>query len=250
MSEIVLFDDERIDDLQFAGLKIIQSEKDFRFSMDSVLLADFATVQNRNRVCDLGTGTGIIPLLLLGRNESILCDAVEIQQKAAERAERSMRLNHAEEKIRVHHGDLKEVRQLLPHAQYALVTCNPPYAASGTAIPSPYPSIQGARQEENCTLDDIAGAANWLLKYRGRFCFMLPAHRLTEAMEVLKRHQMEAKRLRMVHSTIDKEARLVLIEAMKGVSVGVKVLPPLIVHNSDGSETVEIGRIYHKNVMG
>lgn len=246
MNEIVLYEDERIDDLQFAGLRIIQSDHDFRFSMDSVLLADFATLQNRIRVCDLGTGTGIIPLLLYGRNNTISCDAVEIQASSAERAMRSVLLNHADHAISVHQGDLREIRQFLPHAQYTLVTCNPPYAASGSAIPSPYPSIQGARQEELCTLEDVAKAAHWLLKYHGKFCFMLPAHRLTEAIDILKQYQMEAKRIRMVHSTQDKEARLVLIEGMKGVSAGVHVLPPLIIKNPDGTDTDELKRIYHQ----
>ena len=242
---VKLYEDERIDDLQFAGLQIIQSTNDFRFSMDSVLLADFAMLQNRTKICDLGTGTGIIPLLLYGRNTSITCDAVEILESAAERASRSMALNGVENAITVHHGDLRQIRSLLPHAQYALVTANPPYAAAGAAIPSPFPSIQGARQEETCTLADIAAAANWLLKYHGRFCFMLPAHRLTEATETLKAHQMEAKRIRMVHSNIRKEARLVLIEAMKGVSPGVQVMPPLIVHTEDGKDSEELKRIYH-----
>lgn len=245
-NQILLYEDERIDDLQFADLKIIQSEHDFRFSMDSVLLADFATLQNRIRVCDLGTGTGIIPLLLYGRNNSIFCDALEIQNTSAERAGRSVELNGAKDHIQVHQGDLRQIKNLLPHAQYTLVTCNPPYAASGAGIPSPYPSIQGARQEELCTLEDVVKAAHWLLKYHGRFCFMLPAHRLTEAMETLKNHQMEAKRMRMVHSTVQKEARLVLMEAMKGVSPGVHVLPPLIIKNLDGTDTEEIKRIYHQ----
>lgn len=244
--DVILYSDERVDDLQFAGLKIIQSENDFRFSMDSVLLSDFATLQNRIKVCDLGTGTGIIPLLLYGRNKTIFCDAVEILPSAAERARRSVLLNQAEAHITVYQGDLREIKAVLPHAQYTLVTCNPPYAATGAAIPSPYPSIQGARQEETCTLEDIAKAAHWLLKYHGRFCFMLPAHRLTEAIETLKKYQMEVKRLRMVHSTIEKEARLVLIEAMKGVSAGVHVLSPLLIKYPDGRDTEELKRIYHQ----
>lgn len=243
---VTLHEDERIDDLQFAKLHIIQSENEFRFSMDSVLLSDFATLQNRIKVCDLGTGTGIIPLLLYGRNRSITCDAVEILPSAAERAERSMVLNGVDQYIKIHCGDLRQIRTLLPHAQYTLVTSNPPYAVTGAAIPSPYTAIQGARQEENCTFDDIASAANWLLKYHGRFCFMLPAYRLSEVFTTLKANQLEPKRLRMVHSKRDKEARLALIEAMKGVSSGVQVLPPLIIHNDDGTDTDELKRIYHQ----
>lgn len=243
---ISLHEDERIDDLQFADLHIIQSDNDFRFSMDSVLLSDFATLQNRIKVCDLGTGTGIIPLLLYGRNCTITCDAVEILPSAAERAQRSMLLNGVSENIHVHCADLRQIKAVLPHAQYTLVTSNPPYSAAGAAISSPYPSIQGARQEETCTFEDIVSAANWLLKYHGRFCFMLPAHRLCEAFMTLKQYQMEPKRIRLVHSKSNKEARLALIEAMKGVSSGVQVLPPLVIHNDDGSDTDELKRIYHQ----
>lgn len=243
--EIPLYEDERVDDLQFAELHIIQSTKSFRFSMDSVLLADFANVTPRCRMCDLGTGTGIIPLLLFGREPSIHCDAVEIQQDAAERAQRSMRLNGADQQITVHHGDLKEIRSLLPHAKYTLVTCNPPYAAAGAAIPSPKEAIQGARQEETCTFMDVAQAANWLLQDHGRFCFMLPVSRLSEVIAVMKPLRMEVKRIRFVHSTAQKEARLMLVEAMKGVSAGVRVLPPLVIKNADGTDTDELKRIYH-----
>lgn len=246
MNNITLYEGERIDDLQLADLHIIQSEHFFRFSMDSVLLADFATLQNRMNVCDLGTGTGIIPLLLYGRNKSIHCDALEILPDAAERAARSVLLNNAQDNIRVHQGDLRQIRTLLPHAKYALVTCNPPYAATSAALPSPKAAIQVARQEETCTFEDVARAANWLLKDHGRFCFMLPAPRLTEVAATLKEHRMEIKRLRMVHSTVDKDARLMLVEAMKGVSAGVIVLPPLIVKNADGTDTDELKRIYHQ----
>lgn len=244
--DIVLYPNERIDDLQFANLHIIQSKDDFRFSMDSVLISDFATLQNRMKICDLGTGTGIIPLLLYGRNNTVTCDAVEILPSAAERAARSMALNGVSEHIAVHCADLRQIRSFLPHGQYALVTSNPPYAVTGAAIPSPKPSFQSARQEETCTFEDIVSAANWLLKYHGRFCFMLPAYRLAEAFSTMKAYQMEPKRLRMVHSRKDKEARLMLVEAMKGVSSGIQVLPPLIVHNDDGTDTDELKRIYHQ----
>lgn len=117
---------ERIDDLQLSGLRIIQSPDAFRFGMDAVLLADFARVRPGARVCDLGTGTGILPLLLYGRAERVSCDAVEIQEDAAERAARSMALNGLSQFIHVYHGDLRQVREFLPHAAYDLVICNPP----------------------------------------------------------------------------------------------------------------------------
>lgn len=236
---------ERVDDLQFQGLRIIQSPDAFRFSMDSVLLADFCTLRGGMRICDLGTGTGILPLLLYGRGEKLTFDAVEIQKDAAERAERSVRLNHLEGCVTVHAEDLRQAQRFLPHAAYDLVVCNPPYSAADAALLSPNPALRGARQESLCTLEDILRAAEWLLKNRGRFTFMLPAARLQEAAAMLENHRFHLKRLRLVHGKADRPARLALMEAMTDCGSGVQVLPPLIVKNEDGTDTDEIKRIYH-----
>lgn len=241
----LLLPGERIDDLQFQGLRIIQSPNAFRFSMDSVLLADFCSLRRGMRICDLGTGTGILPLLLYGRGEKLTFDAVEIQQDAADRAKRSVLLNHLEDSITVYAQDLRQVRHFLPHAAYDTVVCNPPYSASDTALLSPNPALRGARQEELCTLEDILLAAEWLLKNRGRFVFMLPASRLQEAASALNKHRFHLKRLRMVHGKEDRPARLALMEAMTDCGSGLRVLPPLIVKNDDGTDTDEIKRIYH-----
>ena len=236
---------ERIDDLQFAGLKIIQSPSAFRFGMDSVLLADFARVRPGSRVCDLGTGTGILPLLLYGRAEGIVCDAVEIQPDAAERARRSMRLNGLENQITVYNRDLRDARQYLPHAAYDLVICNPPYSPEHASLPSPKPALRAARQEGECTLADVATAAAYLLRGRARLSLMLPAARLTDAFSTLRSFRLEPKRLRLVHANAARSARLALIEAQRDVNPGLIIEPPLIVKNPDGTDTAEIRRIYH-----
>ena len=236
---------ERVDDLQFMGLRVIQSPAAFRYGMDAVLLADFAHPRPRSRVCDLGTGTGILPLLLYGREKTITCDAVEIQPDAAERAQRTMRLNGLESVITVYNRDLKETRAFLPHAAYDLVICNPPYSPSAASLPSPKAALRTARQESECTLDDVAAAAAWLLKDRARFVLMLPAPRLTEAFETLKNHRLEPKRLRFVHANVNRPARLALIEAMPGVHPGLTIEAPLTVKHPDGRDTDEIRRIYH-----
>ena len=241
----LLLSDERIDDLQWMNLRIIQSPHAFRFGMDSVLLADFARVRPRSRVCDLGTGTGILPLLLYGRAPDITCDAVEIQQDAADRAQRSMRLNGLEARIAVHNRDLKDVRLFLPHAAYDLVICNPPYSPEKSSLPSPKAALRTARQEGECTLDDVARAAAWLLHSRARLVIMLPAARLTDAFDTLRRHRLEVKRLRLVHQTAARPARLALMEALLDVNPGLIVEAPLIVKNPDGADTAEINRIYH-----
>ena len=241
----LLLPGERIDDLQFANLRVIQSPDAFRFGMDAVLLADFARTRPRSRVSDLGTGTGILPLLLYGRNPTITCDAVEIQPDAAERAARSMRLNHLEQVISVHCRDLKEVRTFLPHAAYDHVICNPPYSPEQASLPSPKAALRTARQEGGCTLEDVAAAASWLLKSRARLSLMLPAARLTDAFDTLRQYRLEPKRLRLVHANVERPARLALIEAQLDVHPGLIVEPPLIAKNLDGTDTKEINRIYH-----
>ncbi len=242
----LLLPGERVDDLQWKGLRVIQSPDSFRFGMDAVLLADFAGVRPRSRVCDLGTGTGILPLLLSGRAPDMLCDAVEIQPDAADRAERSMRLNGLSGRITVHNRDLKEVRSFLPHAAYDLVICNPPYSPARASLHSPKAALRTARQETECTLNDVAAAAAFLLRGRGRLALMLPAPRLADAFETLRRHRLEPKRLRLVHGNAARPARLSLIEAMLDVNPGLIVEPPLTVKNPDGTDTAEIARIYHQ----
>ena len=246
--ETLLRAEERIDDLQLMNLRVIQSRNAFRFGLDSVLLSDFARVRKGSRVCDLGTGTGILPLLLYGRAGDLLCDAVEIQPDAAERAERSMRLNALEDKIRVYCRDLREIKDFLPHSAYDLVICNPPYSKEGASIPSPKPALRTARQEADCTLFDVAAAASWLLKSRARLSLMLPAARMADAFDTLRRFRLEPKRLRMVHANAARPARLALIEAMLDVNPGLIVEAPLLVKNPDGSDTEEIRRIYHQDV--
>lgn len=236
---------ERIDDLQLMGLRVIQSPAAFRFGMDSVLLADFARPRKGDRAADLGTGTGILPLLLYGREPSVICDAVEIQPDAVDRARRSMALNGLTDRIAVHHGDLREIKTLLPHAAYTLAVCNPPYSPADASLPSPSPALRTARQEGDCTLEDVAAAAQWLLKYHGRLCLMLPVHRLADALSTLTRRRLTPKRLRFVHARADRPARLALIEALLDARPGLAVDPPLVTHTPDGTESDEVRRIYH-----
>lgn len=244
MSEYLL-PGERIDDLQLMGLRIIQSPASFRFGMDSVLLADFAAPRKNSRVCDLGTGSGILPLLLYGRENTLSCDAIEIQPDSADRAKRTMALNCLSDRLRVIQGDLRHIRALLPHAQYDLVICNPPYSPREASLPSPNPRLRTARQEGSCTLADVALAAQWLLTYHGRLVLVLPAARLTDALTTLRAHRLEPKRLRLVHSRIDRPARLALIESLLDARPGLSVDPPLCTHLPDGTESDEIRRIYH-----
>ena len=234
---------ERIDDLQLQGLRIIQSLDAFRFGLDAVLLADFSAVKPGWRVCDLGTGTGILPLLLLGRaHGDLFCDAVEIQPDAADRARRTMLLNGVQDRIAVHCRDLKDARAFLPHMGYDLVICNPPYSAENSALHSPRAGLRAARTEGACTFEDVVSAAAYLAK--AWFVFMLPSPRLTEAFDTLRRHRLEPKRLRLVHANARRPARLCLIAARRDVRPGLTIEAPLIVKTPDGGDSPEIRRIY------
>ena len=240
----LLLPGERIDELRWLSLRIIQSPAAFRFGMDAVLLADFARPRPRARVCDLGTGTGILPLLLIGQAEGLTIDAVELQPDAADRARRTMALNNLSRRITVHEGDLRQVSALLPRKAFDLVVCNPPYSQRDASLPSPQAALRISRQEGECTLGDVCAAAAYLLRGKGRFSLMLPAPRLPEAFDTLREHRLEPKRLRLVHANAARHARLALIEAMAEARPGLMVEPPLIHKNPDGGDTQEVLRIY------
>lgn len=235
---------ERIDDLQRGGLRVIQRADAFRFGTDAVLLADFAAPRRHDRVCDLGTGTGIIPLLLYARENTISADAVEIQPDMADMAARSMAMNGLNEKIRVLPGDLRSIRTLLPHARYDLVTCNPPYGKAGGTLLNPDASKRLARHEESCAIEDVACAAAWLLQNGGRLCCVFPAARMIELSDAMRKYRMAPKRIRMVHSRVEKAAHLCLMEGMLDARPGLIIEPPLVIYDENNAYTPELRRIY------
>ncbi len=241
---IELLENEHIDELQRGGLRVIQRADAFRFGTDAVLLADFAGARRHDCVCDLGTGTGIVPLLLYGREETITVDALELQEDMARMAARSMALNGLEERIRVHCGDLRAIRTLLPHARYDLVTCNPPYGKAGGTLLNPEDSKRIARHEETCTIADVVHAAGWLLRNGGRLCCVFPAARLVELLDEMKKSRFAPKRLRLVHARAEREANLCLVEGMLDARPGLRVEAPLIIHDAVGQYTPELRRIY------
>ncbi len=239
--------DERLDDLQRNGLFILQKTKGFRFGLDAVILSDFAQIRPHDRVADLGTGTGILPLLLYGREPSAVFDAVELQKEMADAAARSVRGNGLEGKITVHCHDVRSIRTLLPSGAYSLVVCNPPYEARDDSRLPETAALRTAKTETECTLADVARAAKWLLKNGGRLCLCLPPKRMAEAFETLKDARIEPKRLRLVHSRADRPAWLMLLEGYLNGRPGLTVMPPLIVRDSDGQDSAEIKRIYQSD---
>lgn len=224
---------ERIDDLLTYELKIIQSSDVFSFSLDAVLLARFAGVPPRGRVLDLCTGNGVVPLLLTTRTNAAI-DGVEIQPRLADMAERSVKLNGLEERIRILEADLKTLGLKDGESPYDAVTVNPPYMPVHTGDHKENPHQAMARHEIGCTLEDVAAAASRLVRRGGRVSMVHRPTRLAEIIDALRRHRLEPKRIRFVHPRIGAEANMVLIDAMKEGRPEVRTLPPLIVYGGEG----------------
>ena len=241
---IKLLPNERIDELQRNGYRIIQNEKKFCFGMDAVLLSGFARAGKGERVLDLGTGTGIIPILMEAKTEGESFTGLEIQEEMAEMAARSVKLNGLEEKVSIIQGDLKEASKRFGKASFDVVTCNPPYMNQNHGLKNPDEPKAIARHELLCSFEDVAREAAALLKSGGRFYLVHRPHRLTEIFETLRAHKLEPKRMKFVHPFVDAEANMVLIEAFRGGRPQMRVEAPVIVYEKPGVYTNEIYEIY------
>lgn len=235
---------ERVDDLQRSGLVIIQNPVRFRFSTDAVLLAEFATVRKGDRMIDLGSGTGVIPLLVWARHKPECIVGVEILEDMADMAQRTVELNGLTQHITIVHDDLRNASVRFGRDCFDLVTANPPYMRAGGGLPNPVEGLAVARHELTCTLDDVVSSAARLLKSRGRLAMVHRPARLVDLTCAMRAHGLEPRRLRFVHSRLEAPPMIVLIEAVKNVKPDLKVLPPLIVFGDDGQYTEEMNRIY------
>ncbi|WP_294146539.1 tRNA1(Val) (adenine(37)-N6)-methyltransferase [uncultured Clostridium sp.] len=241
---IDLKEHERIDELHRNGYRIIQRENAFCFGMDAVLLSGFASVKPGEKALDLGTGTGIIPILLEAKTEGNHFTGLEIQEEMAEMASRSVKLNGLEEKIDIITGDIKEAGRIFGGASFDVVTTNPPYMNDSHGLKNPELPKAIARHEVLCTLDDVVREGARVLRPGGRFYMVHRPHRLIEIITALTRYRLEPKRMKMVHPFVDKEANMVLIEAVRGGRSMIKVEKPLIVYKEPGVYTDEIYDIY------
>ncbi len=237
---------ERVDDLQRNGLKIIQDPGAFRFGMDAVLLADFTRVRPKERIADMGTGTGILALLLSQKQADCTIDAFEVQEAMADMAARSVGLNGLEARIKVHAADMRTAWQIIGREKLDAVVCNPPYGKRGGTLVSDSASVTMARHETACTIEDIVQACASVLKNHGRLNMVFPAQRMLELCDAMRQFRMEPKRIRMVCAHADDPPYLVMVEAMKNAKPSLLWMPPLVVYHQDGSETEEILRIYHR----
>ena len=235
---------ERIDDLNRCGYKIIQNTSKFCFGMDAVLLSSFAKANEGDKVIDLGTGTGIIPILMEAKTKADSFIGIEIQEESVDMAKRSVLMNGQEKKITILYGDIKTASKDLGAAMFDVVTTNPPYMNNSHALVNPNEAKAIARHEIMCDLEDVVREGAKLLKVGGKMYMVHRPFRLIEIVSEMKKYKLEPKRVRFVHPYIDKEPNMVLIEAAKGGKPMVKVEKPLIVYKDVNIYTDEIHEIY------
>ena len=224
-------DGERLDDLQLGGLEIIQDPDKFCFGVDAVFLSDFARVKPGETVLDMGTGNGIIPLLLSAKTQGRKFTGLEIQQDTAEMARRSVLHNHLEDRIEIVTGDIKEAAEIFKPAFFDVITTNPPYMLADHGLRNPDSSRAVARHEVLCSLDDILRESMRLLQDKGRFYMIHRPFRLTEIMIKMNHYKIEPKRIQFIYPHIDREPAMMLIEGVRGAKPRVTVEPPIIIYD-------------------
>ena len=246
MKTISLKEGERIDDLQRKGYRIIQNPERFCFGMDAVLLSSFAKAKPGEKVLDLGTGNGIIPILMEAKTKGEKFYGLEIQEESADLARRSVALNELESKIEIVTGDMKEAVDIFGAASFHVITMNPPYMTGNHGLVNPGDAKAIARHEITCSLEDMISQASKVLKCKGRFYMVHRPFRLAEIMTLMVKHHLEPKRMRLVYPYADKEPNMVLIEGLKGGNSRITVEPPLIVYDAPGVYTEELKRMYYE----
>jgi tRNA1(Val) A37 N6-methylase TrmN6 len=236
---------ERVDDLLRNNLKIIQSSEVFSFSMDAVLLAHFCTVPAKGKIIDLCTGNGVVPILLSARTKAELW-GVEIQERLADMAERSVRMNGLQQRLTIQQMDLKDAHLHFGHGVFDLVTVNPPYLPVVAGEQNGNPHLAAARHEIYCTLEDVVAACSRLVKFGGKAALVHRPSRLADILGLLRAYDLEPKRLRLVHPRENEEANMVLVEAIKKGKPDLRLLPPLVVYKNRTDYCEELTKIYYE----
>jgi tRNA1Val (adenine37-N6)-methyltransferase len=236
--------DETLDHLLSGTIKIFQKKKGYRFSIDSILLADFIHLKEGQRVVDLGTGSGIIPLILATKVKTTEIWGVEIQGELAEIAKRNIEINHLHGRVHILKGDARNLARQMESEGFDIVLTNPPYRKirSGRLNPERQKAI--ARHEITGSLADMAKIAFRLLRPKASFYVVYPAVRIADLITRIRESHLEPKRLRLVYPNVRKAAQLILVEAIKGASPGLEIHPPLFIHDLDGRYTEELRSIY------
>lgn len=245
--DISIMENERLDDLQYKGLQLLQKKDGFCFGVDAVLLSHFAQVTKNDTVIDLGTGTGIIAILLAAKKAPRKVTGLEIQADMAEMALRSVALNGLEGKVDIVCGDIRESVQLFGAASFDAVVTNPPYMSRGGGLLNPADAKAVARHEILCTLEDVITTAARLLRTGGKFSMVHRPQRLADIIYLMRSNAIEPKHLRMVHPSPGKSPNMVLISGTRNGNPELRVQEPLYIYDSQGNYTREIDEIYSRN---
>ncbi len=232
--------DESLDTLFQGRLAIIQRKRGYRFSLDAILLAHFVTVNTGERVIDLGTGNGVIPIMLASLYPTARLSGLEIQEEMAERALRSVSLNRLGDSVGIVQGDVCSIKQIFLPQSFDAAVCNPPYRRATSGRINPNVERRVARHEIKGCLRDFLRAGSYLLRRRGRMSLVYPAARTVDLLQMMREEDIEPKRLRLVHSFERDTATLVLAEGIKGARSDIKIMPPLIIYTREKKYTAEV----------
>ncbi len=243
--KIILHEDESLDDLILGGMQVIQSTRGYRFSLDAVLLAHFSE-SVPNQAVELGGGSGVVSLIMAWRCPRTSFTLIEIQPAMVDRARRSIALNGLEERMEVLEGDIRDIESLMQRGSADLVVSNPPFWKKGEGKISSNSEEAIARHELNLNLEELVQKGSYLLRQGGKMDIIHRAERLEEATEIFRRYKMPVRKLRLIHSFIDREARLVLIEAEKNRPGPLHIMPPLIIYDKAGEYGTELRQIYNR----
>lgn len=247
--EIELKENERIDDLEFKTLKIIQNTKGFCFGIDAVLLSDFAkNIKKNAKVLDLGTGTGIISILLCGKTNLEKIIGVEVQKEVADMAKRSSKLNNLENKFEIINENIINLDKIYEKNSFDVIVTNPPYKKENTGIVNEEEKKLISRHEVLAKLEDYIKISNKLLKDKGEFYMVHRPERLVDIISDMRQYKIEPKEIRFVCSHINESPKLVLIKGVKNAKPFLKVKEDLYIYKKDGNYTEEIYRIYNKKI--
>ena len=244
---INLKENERIDDLEYKGLKIIQNKEGFCFGIDSILLSDFAKqIKKGAKVLDLGTGTGIIATLLCGKTELSEIIGIEVQEEVAEMANRSIELNHLEDKFKIIQDNITNLNMHFEKNTFDAIVTNPPYKKEATGVQNDDTKKLISRHEIKASLEDFIKSSKDMLKDKGEFYVVYRPERLVDLLSTMRKYKIEPKKIRFVYSNIHSVSKLVLVQGIKNARPFLKLEPNLYIYDENGNYTEEILKIYNK----
>lgn len=245
--EVFLKENERIDDLQLNNLKIIQNKNGFCFGIDSILLSDFAKdIRNNSKVLDLGTGTGILGILLCGKTKLSKIYGIDIQENVCDMASRSIKLNNLQDRFEIINKNIKDLKDIFEDNSFDVVVSNPPYKKDNSGLKNESKTKLISRHEITASLEDFISISSKLLKDSGNIYMVHRPERLSDLFYLLKKYNLEPKKLRLVQSYTNSKPKLILVKATKNAKSFLNIEEPLIIYNQDGSYTDEILKIYGK----